>query len=50
LGKLAEATERIKKAHSLASDDPQVKVLERKIKLAKIFERTEGFISQIRHK
>jgi tetratricopeptide (TPR) repeat protein len=50
LGKLEQATERIKKARSLAPDDSQVKILDRKIKLAKIFEQTEGIISRIRHK
>jgi hypothetical protein len=50
LGKLEQATERIKKARSLDPDDSQIKILDRKIKLAKIFERTEGIISQIRHK
>jgi tetratricopeptide (TPR) repeat protein len=39
LGKLNDAAERIKKARSLAPQDFQIKALERRIKLAKIFER-----------
>jgi tetratricopeptide (TPR) repeat protein len=48
MGKLDEAASRIEKARSLAGDDPQLRALKWRIRLAQITRRVSDFISRLR--
>jgi len=48
VGRLSDAAERIKKAKTLAGDDSQLRALDRKVRLAQIFERITDFLTRLK--